>query len=208
MYVSFIEIYNETLVDLLNENTSAKLTIKQGKDGVHIPGLTRIEVKGLNDVNDVFSMGRRNRTVASTSMNERSSRSHSVLTIHVQGTNERTGVSTDAKLNLVDLAGSERVSKSGSEGVRMKEAQSINKSLSSLGDVIHALKNKNQHVPYRNSKLTYLLQESLSGDAKTLMMVQVSPADKNSSETYCSLDFAQRVRSVELGKAKSSATSN
>ena len=86
----------------------------------------------------------------------------------------------------------------------MKEAQCINKSLSALGDVIHALKNKHSHIPYRNTKLTYLLQNSLSGDSKTLMMVQLSPADKNSAETFYSLNFAQRVRSVELGKPTSS----
>lgn len=105
------------------------------------------------------------------------------------------------KLNLVDLAGSEKISKSGVEGARMTEAVNINISLSCLGKVIHSLKNKNSHIPYRDSKLTYLLQESLGGDSKTLMVVQVSPVEKNLTETVYSLHFAQGVRTVELGQA-------
>lgn len=104
-------------------------------------------------------------------------------------------------LNLVDLAGSERVSKSGADGARLKEAQNINKSLSALGDVIQALRSKQNFVPYRNSKLTYLLQDSLGGDSKTLMIVQVAPVERNVGETLASLSFAQRVRTVELGQA-------
>jgi len=149
----------------------------------------------------VFTMGKTNRATAITDMNEHSSRSHALLCVTVNGQNKTTGHRSIGKLNLVDLAGSERVSKSGSEGARMKEAQNINKSLSSLGDVIHSLKNKTSHVPYRNSKLTYLLQESLGGDSKTLMVVQVAPVEKNVAETVCSLNFAQRVRTVELGQA-------
>merc|ERR1712072_848267 len=104
--------------------------------------------------------------------------------------------------HLVDLAGSERVGKSEATGARLKEAQSINKSLSSLGDVIQALSAKREHVPFRNSKLTYVLQDSLGGHSKVLMFVQVSPAGSNTSETRCSLDFAARARNVELGQAK------
>ena len=107
------------------------------------------------------------------------------------------------KLNLVDLAGSERIGKSGAEGSRLREAQCINKSLSALGDVINALRSRHSHVPFRNSRLTYLLQDSLSGDSKTLMMVQVSPLVSNRSESVCSLKFAQRVRTIELGSVSS-----
>uniref|UniRef100_A0A7M5TT09 Kinesin-like protein n=2 Tax=Clytia hemisphaerica TaxID=252671 RepID=A0A7M5TT09_9CNID len=199
--VSFVEIYNEMLRDLLSVEPTTKLTIKQGKDGNYVPDLTHVKVNNVRDVNEVFALGRANRSTACTDMNERSSRSHSVLTINVIGENINTGTRVNGKLNLVDLAGSERVSKSGSDGIRMKEAQCINKSLSALGDVIHALKNKSKHVPYRNSKLTYLLHDSLGGDSKTLMVVQVSPVVKNVGETICSLNFAQRVRQVELGTA-------
>ena len=132
------------------------------------------------------------------------------------------------KLNLIDLAGSERLHKSGSDGVRLQEAKHINKSLSSLADVIHSLRVKSRHVPYRNSKLTFLLQDSLGierlilpaekmahliihisgGASKTLMIVQLSPTEKNSSETVCSLNFAQRVRAVELGQSEKKVVSD
>lgn len=199
--VSVIEIYNEMIRDLLGDDPSAKLEVKQGRDGLFVPGLTEIQVTDVDELNEVFAIGKRNRATAITDMNEHSSRSHALLCVTVIGVNKTTGHRTTGKLNLVDLAGSERVSKSGSEGARMKEAQNINKSLSSLGDVIHSLKNKNSHIPYRNSKLTYLLQESLGGDSKTLMVVQIAPVEKNVSETVCSLNFAQRVRTVELGQA-------
>lgn len=199
--VSVIEIYNEMIRDLLGDDPSAKLEIKQGREGLFVPGLTEIQVNDVDELNEVFAIGKTNRATAITDMNEHSSRSHALLCVTVTGVNKTTGHRTTGKLNLVDLAGSERVSKSGSEGARMKEAQNINKSLSSLGDVIHSLKNKNSHIPYRNSKLTYLLQESLGGDSKTLMVVQVAPVEKNVSETVCSLNFAQRVRTVELGQA-------
>eukprot|EP00795_Rhopilema_esculentum_P001813 gene1813-16303_t len=196
--VSLMEIYNESLKDLL---TLQPLEIKQSKEGVFVPCLEEVEVKNADDVRRVFDLGHKNRFTASTNMNEYSSRSHAVLVINVIGKNKNTGAKTVGKLNLVDLAGSERVSKSGAEGARMKEAQSINKSLSALGDVIQALKGKSSHIPYRNSKLTYLLQNSLGGDSKTLMVVQVAPVRKNAGETFCSLDFASRVRNVELGQA-------
>uniref|UniRef100_H2ZNU8 Kinesin-like protein n=1 Tax=Ciona savignyi TaxID=51511 RepID=H2ZNU8_CIOSA len=199
--VSLVEIYNETLKDLLTTKHE-KLEIKMNADGtLFVQRLTILPVKDLNDVNRAFEFGRSNRATASTNMNEHSSRSHAVLMVTVAGTNKTTGVQTMGKLNLIDLAGSERVSKSGASGDRLKEAQNINRSLSALGDVIHSLRNKQSHVPFRNSKLTYLLQDSLSKDSKTLMVVQVSPVEKNSSETICSLTFAQRVRLVELGQA-------
>jgi len=142
-------------------------------------------------------------------MNDQSSRSHCLLVVYVTGTNLSTGVQSTGKLNLIDLAGSERVGKSGAldDAKRLKEATNINKSLSSLGDVIHALGAKQKHVPYRNSKLTHLLQDSLGGAAKTLMLVQISPVEKNVGESVCSLNFAKRVRSVELGGAKKTTES-
>nr|XP_039251487.1 kinesin-like protein KIFC3 [Styela clava] len=201
--VSLVEIYNETLKDLLNlKPTTEKLEIKMNGDGgLYVPGLTCKKVKNIDDVNALFKLGHTNRKTASTNMNEHSSRSHAVLMVYVEGTNETTAVRSFGKLNLIDLAGSERVSKSGASGDRLKEAQNINKSLSALGDVIHALGGRQAHVPFRNSKLTYLLQDSLSKDSKTLMVVQVAPVEKNVSETLCSLSFAQRVRKVELGQA-------
>ncbi|XP_023188658.1 kinesin-like protein KIFC3 isoform X5 [Xiphophorus maculatus] len=205
--VNLVEIYNETLRDLLRQNPTDKLDIKLNPDGsgqLYVPGLTEIAVQSPEDINRVFELGRVNRATACTNLNEHSSRSHALLIITVSGFNTTTGTRTQGKLNLVDLAGSERIGKSGAEGSRLREAQCINKSLSALGDVISALRTRHAHVPFRNSRLTYLLQDSLSGDSKTLMMVQVSPLPGNVSESVCSLKFAQRVRSVELNSAASS----
>ncbi|XP_078067224.1 kinesin-like protein KIFC3 isoform X4 [Mustelus asterias] len=200
--VSMAEIYNETLRNLLAKDPNEKLEIKLSPDGsgqLYVPGLIQIRVQSVDDINKVFELGRVNRATDFTNVNERSSRSHALLIVSVTGINLTSGVRTTGKLNLVDLAGSERVGKSGAEGPRLREAQNINKSLLALGDVICALRSKQPYIPFRNSKLTYLLQDSLSGDSKTLMMVQVSPMEKNVNETVCSLKFAQRVRSVELG---------
>uniref|UniRef100_A0A8C8B871 Kinesin-like protein n=1 Tax=Otus sunia TaxID=257818 RepID=A0A8C8B871_9STRI len=200
--VSAAEIYNESLRDLLGKEPQEKLEIKLCPDGsgqLYVPGLTEFRVQSVEDINKVFEFGHVNRATECTNLNEHSSRSHALLIITVRGLDRSTGLRTTGKLNLVDLAGSERVGRSGAEGSRLREAQHINKSLSALGDVIYALRSRQGHVPFRNSKLTYLLQDSLSGDSKTLMMVQVSPVEKNTSETLCSLKFAERVRSVELG---------
>uniref|UniRef100_A0A3B1JXL9 Kinesin-like protein n=1 Tax=Astyanax mexicanus TaxID=7994 RepID=A0A3B1JXL9_ASTMX len=205
--VSMVEIYNETLRNLLGDNPSEKLDIKMCPDGsgqLYVPGLTEFSVESVEDINRVFELGHMNRATACTNLNEHSSRSHALLIITVAGFNSSTGHRTSGKLNLVDLAGSERIAKSGAEGSRLREAQCINKSLSALGDVINALRSRHSHVPFRNSRLTYLLQDSLSGDSKTLMVVQVSPLESNISESVCSLKFAQRVRTVELGPSSSS----
>ncbi|XP_011288445.3 kinesin-like protein KIFC3 isoform X1 [Felis catus] len=200
--VSAAEIYNEVLRDLLGQEPQEKLEIRLCPDGsgqLYVPGLTEFRVQSVEDINKVFEFGHTNRTTEFTNLNEHSSRSHALLIVTVRGVDCSTGLRTTGKLNLVDLAGSERVGKSGAEGSRLREAQHINKSLSALGDVIAALRSRQGHVPFRNSKLTYLLQDSLSGDSKTLMVVQVSPVEKNTSETLYSLKFAERVRSVELG---------
>ncbi|XP_048365172.1 kinesin-like protein KIFC3 [Sphaerodactylus townsendi] len=200
--VSVAEIYNEVLRDLLRRTPQEKLDIKLCPDGsgqLYVPGMTEFPVQCLEDINKVFEFGHINRATECTYLNEHSSRSHALLMVTVRGVNYSTGIQTTGKLNLVDLAGSERVGKSGAEGSRLREAQYINKSLLALGDVIHALRSRQGYIPFRNSKLTYLLQDSLSGESKTLMMVHVSPVEKNTSETLCSLKFAERVRSVELG---------
>eukprot|EP00899_Mesostigma_viride_P014669 jgi/Mesvir1/23202/Mv22665-RA.1 len=200
---SVLEIYNESIRDLLDKsNSNAKLEVRQTPTGFWVPELIQKPVTSIKDVEKLMAIGKANRTTFTTNMNEHSSRSHSMLSIHVKSSNRVSGVSAIGRLHLVDLAGSERVSRSEATGDRLKEAQAINKSLSALGDVIAALASKAAHVPYRNSKLTHLLQDSLSGDSKTLMFVQVSPASDNVQESLCSLNFAVRVRNVELGQAK------
>ncbi|XP_062847647.1 kinesin-like protein KIFC3 [Trichomycterus rosablanca] len=200
--VSSVEIYNEVLRDLLSKD-GEKLDIKINPDGtgLHVPGLRIIEVKSFQHIKKILATARRNRITFGTQMNQHSSRSHALLTVTVQGTDLATGTKSSGKLNLVDLAGSERVSKSGAEGERLKEAQNINRSLLALGDVIQALRGRQTHIPFRNSRLTYLLQDSLGKGNKTAMVVQISSLERNAEETLCSLKFAQRVCKVELGPA-------
>ncbi|CAB1427707.1 unnamed protein product [Pleuronectes platessa] len=201
--VSSVEIYNEVLRDLLSKD-GEKLDIKINPDGtgqLHVPGLRVKEVKSIQHIKKILATARRNRITFGTQMNQHSSRSHALLCITVQGTDLATGSKSTGKLNLVDLAGSERVWKSGAEGDRLKEAQNINRSLLSLGDVIQALRARQTHIPFRNSRLTYLLQDSLGKGSKTVMVVQVSALESNVGETLCSLKFAQKVCKVELGPA-------
>lgn len=215
---SFLEIYNENLNDLLvsmkkggsKVKKNDKLAIKRNRDGKsYVHGLTEIPIDtkdsmtGMGQLEALMGVAARSRSVACTKMNSQSSRSHSVFMLHLNGYNDETGAVVSGALNLCDLAGSERLDRSGADAdaARLKETQAINKSLSCLGDVFNALATGASHVPYRNSKLTYLLQDCLSGDGKALMFVNLSPTTASSGESVCSLRFAQRVNQVELGKA-------
>ncbi|KAL4279394.1 hypothetical protein GQ457_03G012810 [Hibiscus cannabinus] len=209
--VQMVEIYNEQVRDLLssdvifvflNPHTLGITTISQ-PSGLAVPDASMHPVISTSDVLDLMDIGFKNRAVGATALNARSSRSHSVVTVHVRGKDLKTGAVLYGNLHLVDLAGSERVDKSEVTGDRLREAQHINKSLSSLGDVIFALAQKSPHVPYRNSKLTQVLQSSLGGQAKTLMLVQLNPDASSYSETMSTLKFAERVSGVELGAARS-----
>ncbi|KAG9135225.1 hypothetical protein Leryth_013527 [Lithospermum erythrorhizon] len=196
--VQMVEIYNEQ-VQILNCPSDG---------GLNLPDATMQSVKTTADVISLMEHGDLNRAVCSTAINNRSSRSHSVLTVHVVGEDVVTGSKLRSCLHLVDLAGSERVDKSEVTGEALKEAQFINKSLSCLGDVIAALAQKNSHIPYRNSKLTQLLQNSLGRQAKTLMFAHVSPEVDSFGETMSTLKFAQRASTVELGTARSNKESS
>ncbi|KAK4341943.1 hypothetical protein RND71_037759 [Anisodus tanguticus] len=172
-------------------------------NGLNVPDASLIPVKCTQDVLDLMRIGQKNRAVGATALNERSSRSHSILTVHVRGKEVVSGSTLKGCLHLVDLAGSERVDKSEAVGERLKEAQHINRSLSALGDVISALAQKSSHIPYRNSKLTQVLQDSLGGQAKTLMFVHINPEADAFGETVSTLKFAERVSSIDLGAARS-----
>lgn len=204
----FVEIYNDNIVDLLSDSRSGaqRHDIKHDDAAAttSITNLVSWQIKSPEDASSLLAKANKNRATASTNINERSSRSHSVFTIKISGQNHSTGETRNGILNLIDLAGSERLNQSHATGPRLKETQAINRSLSCLGDVIHSLSRKQSgggaaaHVPFRNSKLTYLLKHSLQGDSKTLMFVNISPLLKNFNETVNSLRFAAKVNQTKL----------
>uniref|UniRef100_A0A0D9VZ21 Kinesin motor domain-containing protein n=1 Tax=Leersia perrieri TaxID=77586 RepID=A0A0D9VZ21_9ORYZ len=199
---SFLEIYNEQILDLLNPN-SVNLQIREdARKGVHVENLTEHEVSNAREAMQQLVEGAANRKVAATNMNRASSRSHSVFTCLIESKWESQGINHHrfSRLNLVDLAGSERQKSSGAEGERLKEATNINKSLSTLGLVITNLiavsNKKSHHVPYRDSKLTFLLQDSLGGNSKTTIIANISPSSCCAAETLSTLKFAQRAKYI------------
>ncbi|XP_063793175.1 chromosome-associated kinesin KIF4A [Pseudophryne corroboree] len=202
--VSYLEIYNEDILDLLyssRDKTSHPISIREDpKEGIKICGLTERDVKTAVDMISCLEQGNGCRTVASTAMNSQSSRSHAIFTISIEQRNEQDKNSFRSKLHLVDLAGSERQKKTKAEGDRLKEGISINRGLLCLGNVISALGDdlkKGGFVPYRDSKLTRLLQDSLGGNSHTLMIACVSPADSNMEETLNTLRYADRARKIK-----------
>ncbi|WKY01199.1 hypothetical protein Q1695_015311 [Nippostrongylus brasiliensis] len=196
--VSYLEIYNEELRDLLaKDGHGSNLEIKEKADiGVYVKNLISIIVGSASQMQKLMEFGNKNRRVGATQMNEESSRSHAMFSVTVESS-ER-GLVTQGKLHLVDLAGSERQSKTGAAGERLKEAAKINLSLSTLGNVISALVDvKSTHIPYRNSKLTRLLQDSLGGNSKTVMIANIGPASYNYDETLSTLRYANRAKNIQ-----------
>lgn len=199
---SYLEIYQEEIRDLLCKDNNRKLELKENPDcGIYVKDLSSVVTKNATEIEHVMNIGNQSRSVGFTNMNERSSRSHAIFVITV----ECSEVGPDGedhirvgKLNMVDLAGSERQSKTGAKGKRLKEAAKINLSLSALGNVISALVDgKSTHVPYRDSKLTRLLQDSLGGNAKTVMIATVGPSHKHFDESLATLRYASRAKNIK-----------
>jgi kinesin family protein C2/C3 len=222
--VEMREIYNERVRDLLVPDTK-DASWKGGASGARMENsrspktatkaeeedefaATRVVVRDPAHALEVMREGASRRASAETALNERSSRSHSVVTVYCEGVDIASGAKISGRLHLVDLAGSERVSRSEAAGDRLKEAQHINKSLSALGDVVAALLEKRKHIPYRNSKLTRLLADSLGGDAKVALLAHLAPEHASTPETVSTLIFAQRCSRVEIGRAKANAISS
>jgi len=206
---SLMEIYNEQLHDLLIENRASRGDLQiledptPGGRGMYVDGISEHKVESCEAILKLLAQGQARRAVGQTNMNEHSSRSHAVLTILVSicdcGDTDGSTIVT-SKLHLIDLAGSERQKSTGATGDRLKEGAQINLSLSALGNVISALTesgSKRRHVPYRDSKLTRLLQDSLGGNAYTVMICNVSPAVINAEETLSVLRFAERAKKIE-----------
>jgi len=206
---SYLEIYKEVVRDLLETDrptdrqsllaggaAGGRAIRETAKAGVYVEGLRHMKVASEADVLEVLQCGNAHRMVSATLMNSQSSRSHALLTLTLQQTSSDGSVRV-SKLNIADLAGSEKISKTGASGVRLDEAKKINGSLSALSHVISALADGKAHVPYRNSKLTRILQESLGGNSKTLLLVACSPAQQNAAETKSTLQFAVRAKAIK-----------
>jgi hypothetical protein len=198
--VSFLEIYNEQINDLLNpKNTNLEIRWNQ-KQGFFVEGLLVIDCKQPSDIVEVVIEGNRNRKVGSHDLNKDSSRSHSILTIYIisEFFSDGNKFKKYGKISFVDLAGSERLKESNSQGDMIKETGKINRSLFVLGKVISALTDKKskQYIPYRDSKLTMLLMDSIAGSSKTLMIACVSPSMVYGDETFSTLNYASRTMNI------------
>ncbi|KAK2389228.1 kinesin protein KIN-12B [Trifolium repens] len=205
-HCSFLEIYNEQITDLFDPNQKNLQIREDVKSGVYVENLTEEQVSTMKNVTQLLLKGLSNRRIGATSINSESSRSHTVFTCVVESRckSAADGVSRlkTSRINLVDLAGSERQKSTGAAGERLKEAGNINRSLSQLGNLINILAEvsqtgKQRHIPYRDSRLTFLLQESLGGNAKLAMVCAISPAQSCRSETFSTLRFAQRAKAIK-----------
>ncbi|XP_037659115.1 kinesin-like protein KIFC2 isoform X2 [Choloepus didactylus] len=212
--LSMVEVYNEAVRDLLAPGPPERLAVRQGpagQGGIQVAGLTHWDVPDLDTLHQMLSLGRSNRATAATAMNQRSSRSHALVTLTLRAAAPPHGPGTAGTLHLVDLAGSERAWKAGAAGApggagdgarRQREARTINRSLLALGGVMAALRARRPHVPFRDSQLTRLLQPALGPGATAVLLLQISTRPEDLGETVCSLKFAERVGQVALGPAR------
>ncbi|KAK1836491.1 kinesin heavy chain [Podospora conica] len=203
--VSYMEIYMERIRDLLAPQNDNLPVHEEKSRGVYVKGLLEVYVSSVQEVFEVMRRGGNARAVAATNMNQESSRSHSIFVVTITQKNVETGSAKSGQLFLVDLAGSEKVGKTGASGQTLEEAKKINKSLSALGMVINSLTDgKSSHIPYRDSKLTRILQESLGGNSRTTLIINCSPSSYNDAETLSTLRFGMRAKSIK-NKAKVNA---
>ena len=203
--VSYMEIYMERIRDLLVPQNDNLPVHEEKSRGVYVKGLLEVYVSSVQEVYEVMRRGGQARAVAATNMNQESSRSHSIFLVTITQKNLESGSAKSGQLFLVDLAGSEKVGKTGASGQTLEEAKKINKSLSALGMVINALTDgKSTHIPYRDSKLTRILQESLGGNSRTTLIINCSPSSYNDAETISTLRFGVRAKSIK-NKAKVNA---
>jgi kinesin family protein 18/19 len=208
--VSFLEIYNEMIRDLLIITNDILDLREDAEQGIHVAGLSVIDVDSPKEVMDLLFFGNENRTQEATNANATSSRSHAVLEIQITQKNKGEGVEEDisvGKLSMIDLAGSERAARTQNRGIRLVEGAMINKSLLSLGNCINALvenmeKGTENHIPYRDSKLTRLLKDSLGGNSRTVMIANVSPSDLSYEDSNNTLKYANRAKNIKTTAVK------
>ncbi|CAL1677983.1 unnamed protein product [Lasius platythorax] len=202
---SFLEIYNEKIINLLDSEpkTHEIRMVDSRSHDLYISNLQIREIHNAEELHECLRIAQCNRTVAETRSNEQSSRSHSIIKIKLIGTNSTKQERSIGNLNLVDLAGTDRISLKSEEAVRITETKNINKSLANLGNVILALSKKQQHIPYRNSKLTYVLMPFFGNNSKTVMLVNIAPLLESYNESLNSLKFAsEQVKNCKTGNVK------
>ncbi len=199
VYISFLEIYNENIIDLLapNDKAVAKLRVFQTKTGTQVDGLTHHLVENYNDIEELMNTGNIRRTTASTKMNITSSRSHAIFSLKLKAVQNNQD-EIISSISLVDLAGSERADMTGASGLTLKESANIYKSLLAFINVISKLAKSAQFIPYRDSILTWLLKDNLGGGTKTVLLATVSPADVNFDETISTLRYANSAKNIKI----------
>jgi kinesin family protein 18/19 len=202
--ISYLEIYNETVIDLLTPTGSLNIR-EDGKAGVNIPGLSLHKPTSPEEVLGLLNYGNSNRTQHPTDANKESSRSHAVLQVFIKQKDKSAGLSAEvkiAKLSMIDLAGSEKGAVTGSKGARFREGSNINKSLLALGNCINALADGAKYIPYRNSKLTRLLKDSIGGNCRTVMIANCSPSSQTFEDTFNTLKYADRAKKIKINLKK------
>jgi len=201
--ISYLEVYNETVIDLLSPG--AQLNIRENGPTTTIPGLSIHKPTGPDHILSLLSFGNGNRTQHATDANKESSRSHAVLQVFIRQKDKAAGLSTEvkvAKMSLIDLAGSEKGGVTGNKGARFREGSNINKSLLALGNCINALADGSKYIPYRNSKLTRLLKDSIGGNCRTVMIANVSPSSETFEDTFNTLKYADRAKKIKINLKK------
>lgn len=204
--ISYLEVYNEQVMNLLTK--SGPLKLREDASGVIVGGLVLKQIFNANELINLLILGNKNRTQHPTDANEESSRSHAIFQVHIRMTDKKTSVRKTVKLSMIDLAGSERAQSTKCKGLRFKEGANINKSLLALGNCINKLADGSKHIPYRDSNLTRILKDSLGGNCQTLMIANVSPSSLTYEDTYNTLKYASRAKTIRTTLRQNVITTN
>ena len=204
--ISYLEVYNELVMNLLNK--SGPLKLREDSNGVVVGGLVLKQIHNAEELIELLHLGNKNRTQHPTDANAESSRSHAIFQVHIRMVDKRTNTKRTVKLSMIDLAGSERAQSTKCKGLRFKEGANINKSLLALGNCINKLADGSKHVPYRDSNLTRILKDSLGGNCQTLMIANVSPSSITYEDTYNTLKYASRAKKIRTVCKQNVITTN
>lgn len=204
--ISYLEVYNELVMNLLDR--SGPLKLREDSNGVVVGGLVLKQIHSADELIELLHLGNRNRTQHPTDANAESSRSHAIFQVHIRMVDKKTSTKRTVKLSMIDLAGSERAQSTKCKGLRFKEGANINKSLLALGNCINKLADGSKHIPYRDSNLTRILKDSLGGNCQTLMIANVSPSSITFEDTYNTLKYASRAKKIRTVCKQNVITTN